>query len=204
MERKRQTRQSEYTQRVIKEAFVKLLKKRPIEKISVGELCEMAGINRSTFYRRYADIYALLDAFCDEYFELLYMNIAAQYDPDGQFEANAEQLILQGFAVTEQHKDIYRLLLCDQPSARLLYRLTDAMYQHYKTAHEEAYPSSPDADIHYRFLVSGILGLWQSWLMEECRWPKEKLAEAVKLHIGGFFHTMGNLYGKPKNYKEPK
>ena len=204
MESKKQNRQSEYTQRVIREAFIKLLKKRPIEKISVGELCELAGINRSTFYRRYSDIYDLLDVFCDEYFQLLYKDMAAQYNPNGQFEDDAQQLIVQAFAVTEQHKDIYRLLLCDQPAAHLLPRLTDAMYRLYIQAHEQAYPQMPDADIHYRFLICGILGIWQSWLLNGCREPKEKVAETVKLHIGSFYNVIGNLYGKPKNYSGPR
>lgn len=52
----------EKTKRAIKTAFMELRAKKPLEKISVKELCEAAYINKSTFYSHYEDIYALSDA----------------------------------------------------------------------------------------------------------------------------------------------
>lgn len=51
----------ERTKKNIKEAFLKLRKKKPIEKISIREISELAMINKSTFYRYYEDIYQLSD-----------------------------------------------------------------------------------------------------------------------------------------------
>lgn len=42
-------------------AFWKLYENKPIEKISIQELCELAGYNRTTFYNYYANIYDLLE-----------------------------------------------------------------------------------------------------------------------------------------------
>ena len=47
------------TERAIKNAFIELRSKKPLEKITVKELCELAMINKSTFYSHYEDIYAL-------------------------------------------------------------------------------------------------------------------------------------------------
>ncbi|MBQ8802903.1 MAG: TetR/AcrR family transcriptional regulator [Tyzzerella sp.] len=52
----------EKTEKAIKEAFMELRKIKPLEKISIKELCEMAYINKSTFYSHYENIYALSDA----------------------------------------------------------------------------------------------------------------------------------------------
>lgn len=52
----------EKTEKAIKMAFIELRSKKPLEKISVKELCEIAYINKSTFYSHYDDIYALSDA----------------------------------------------------------------------------------------------------------------------------------------------
>lgn len=41
------------TKRLLHEALVRLLEKSTIQKISVTQLCEEAGINRATFYRHY-------------------------------------------------------------------------------------------------------------------------------------------------------
>lgn len=42
-------------------ALISLLKKKPFEYITVSELCETAGVNRSTFYLHYETIADLLD-----------------------------------------------------------------------------------------------------------------------------------------------
>mgnify|MGYP002232716980 CR=1 FL=1 len=47
----------EKTERGIKNAFIELRSRKPLEKITVKELCESARINKSTFYAHYKDIY---------------------------------------------------------------------------------------------------------------------------------------------------
>jgi AcrR family transcriptional regulator len=48
------------TQNLLKHALVQLMKEQHISKISVRAICEVADINRSTFYVHYADPYDLL------------------------------------------------------------------------------------------------------------------------------------------------
>ena len=43
-------RRTRVTRLLIRRAFTELLRKKPIQDISVKELCERAGINRGTFY----------------------------------------------------------------------------------------------------------------------------------------------------------
>ena len=52
-------RRVEKTKHSIINAFLELRSKKDIEKIRVKELCEKAGINKSTFYTHYQDIYDL-------------------------------------------------------------------------------------------------------------------------------------------------
>lgn len=49
----------EKTERAIRNAFMELRARMPLEKIRVRELCAAACINKSTFYAHYTDIYAL-------------------------------------------------------------------------------------------------------------------------------------------------
>ncbi len=50
---------SQKTKRAIQEAFYALRVKKHTSRIRVGEICERAQINKSTFYRHYADVFAL-------------------------------------------------------------------------------------------------------------------------------------------------
>ena len=65
----------------IEEAFVSLLNEKELKDISVSELCEKAGINRSTFYDSYTDIFALANA----YAERIEKSVAEQPHTDGEF-----------------------------------------------------------------------------------------------------------------------
>ena len=50
---------TEKTEKAIRNAFMELRAQKPLEKITVKELCALACINKSTFYAHYSDIYAL-------------------------------------------------------------------------------------------------------------------------------------------------
>mgnify|MGYP003297523651 CR=1 FL=1 len=54
------------TKESLKNAFFTLKKEKTIEKISVKELCELADINKSTFYIHYTDIHDLSRQLCRE------------------------------------------------------------------------------------------------------------------------------------------
>ena len=58
-----------YTREVIRKSFLELLKEKPAAKITVKELCEKSGINRSTFYKHYADVYDLMEKLEEEILE---------------------------------------------------------------------------------------------------------------------------------------
>ena len=59
-------RRRRYTLSVIREAFFALLAEVGFAKMTVADICRRAEINRGTFYLRYEDKYALLDALIDE------------------------------------------------------------------------------------------------------------------------------------------
>ena len=66
---KKENRRAAYSKRVIKESFIELLDQKPLSKISVKEICEMADVNRCTFYSYFEDalkyqLKSLLDLFC--------------------------------------------------------------------------------------------------------------------------------------------
>lgn len=52
------------TDKRIREYFVGALMEKEISKITVNEICKGVGINRSSFYLHYQDVYALLEAVC--------------------------------------------------------------------------------------------------------------------------------------------
>lgn len=49
----------------IEKIFIELLQTRTLNTISVSDICKLAGLNRTTFYANYTDIYGLADALRD-------------------------------------------------------------------------------------------------------------------------------------------
>lgn len=66
---KKENRRATYSKRVIKESFIELLDQKPLSKISVKEICEMADVNRCTFYSYFEDIYDLHEKIMQEFYE---------------------------------------------------------------------------------------------------------------------------------------
>ena len=189
MEGKKRNRREEYTLRVIREAFLVLLHRQNIEKISVGELCAIADVNRSTFYRHYADVYALLDEICEECFRMLFQDLVV-YDPHGSFEKLGYELILRACQITEDNKELFQTLLFKQPSARFLQRINDAVFQLYDGEHSKTRLRTIETRMHYQYMISGILGIWQAWIRDDCKLPKAVLAKIVQVHLGGVLEVI--------------
>ena len=63
------------TKRMLKEALVKLLENKPIEKVSVLEICQTAEINRTTFYKYYGSQYDLMSDIQDDFLRELEINL---------------------------------------------------------------------------------------------------------------------------------
>ena len=60
-------RKSKMVKRALKDALLDLLEERPLTSVSVRGLCDLADINRSTFYAYYEDIYALVAEMEDDF-----------------------------------------------------------------------------------------------------------------------------------------
>ena len=57
---------SQVTKRALEQSLKHLLLKKPLTKITVGEIAEDCGINRMTFYYHFKDIYDLVEWSCLE------------------------------------------------------------------------------------------------------------------------------------------
>ena len=57
------------TREKIEEKFIQLLQEKSFPKITVQDILDAAGINRTTFYRHYQDKYELAELLCGRFFQ---------------------------------------------------------------------------------------------------------------------------------------
>ncbi|MCD7760809.1 MAG: TetR/AcrR family transcriptional regulator, partial [Clostridiales bacterium] len=107
MERQYERRVSKTKERIYG-AFVRLAQEKPIHRISVSELCLLAGVNRSTFYHHFGSQYDVLAELTDIFLTDLEEKLrdVSPYDQEGV--QRRVELCLDS---AMQHKELTLLLM---------------------------------------------------------------------------------------------
>lgn len=93
---------------VLKESLMALLKEKPISSLTIKEICELADLNRSTFYAHFSSQYDLLNAIEEEFIEDM-VSTLNQYNFSKEEEAlKMTEKILEYIA---RNSDVCQMLL---------------------------------------------------------------------------------------------
>jgi AcrR family transcriptional regulator len=153
------------TRMLIRRAFTDLLSHKPIQSISIKELCEQAGINRGTFYAHYTDIYDLLHSIEDE--------MLADFDKALQPLLTAEdrhlhpvEISAEIFQCLKDNADLCTVTLGDYGDKDFAVRLINIGRERcaevYGRYFRQATPQQ--IDYFYAFVSAGCIGLLRRWL----------------------------------------
>lgn len=188
--------ESKYFNTAIKmdNALISLLKKKPLEYITVSEICKAAEVNRSTFYLHYETIGNLLS----ETIRYLLDDFLAYFPLDTQtvsLNLNAcelDELVFISanylnpyFSYLKDHKEIFEAALVNNK----IFGLEDI----YKRMFENIF--SPVLDrFHYppnirkyvmMYYINGINAIVSEWLKNGCDKTTEELSEIINICIYG-------------------
>lgn len=156
-----------YTKMVIRNSFVKHLETKPLSKITVKEICDLAEINRATFYKYYCDTYDLLDKIEYEFLEELQNNVSQSIH--GGFKATIT-FILESI---KADGDLYRTLFSDNGDPHFPSLIFSSCYEKCTAIEgEKRFPQLSPAQQTWLFYFiaqgcSGVLGQWMEGGMEE-------------------------------------
>ena len=70
------------TKRLLKEALIELLENKPLKSITITDICTLAEINRTTFYKYYASEYELYADIENDFLEMIRENLI-DYNENG-------------------------------------------------------------------------------------------------------------------------
>ncbi|MGW3290351.1 TetR/AcrR family transcriptional regulator [Streptomyces sp. NPDC001002] len=168
-------------------ALRELVAERDLSQVSVADLTKRAGVNRSTFYEHYTDVHDLAVAACTSTYEQL---VAAAPIPHGTLGPDGEPLAnpMPGlFAHVAAHAPLYRALLCDEGSARminhLLHHIALAARSSLTPVEESPSAGTPSAETPHdpvaAFLAGAVLGTVIDWLRRDCPGTPEEIGAAI-------------------------
>ncbi len=162
-------RRTKYTKSVIREALFDLMEDRPINKITVTDICKEADINRSTFYSYYEDVYGLLSSIQNELFE----NVMLSLSSENWFEDLVE--------LVDKNRDLCKVLFGPHGDASFLRQLLYLGYENSVALWKKNYPdASPEVlDYLYAFISSGVIGILENWVFSDYAISIEEVGELV-------------------------
>ena len=138
------------TRKNIRDAFIELRSRKPIEKITVKELAEAAFINKATFYQHYEDLYDLSESMEDELIDNIIGSIP---HPDTLLD-DPEQATLEIFGAFSSQTLLLDILFSGSRRSVLIgkleSRIRDLMLRKYPD-----YEGNLEKEILITFLIQG-------------------------------------------------
>lgn len=159
------------TKRLIREAMLELLKTKSIQKISVRELCDAAGINRTTFYNHYASTYEVLAEIEEHFLAQLSTADTISNGEDG-LERHIEALCIK----LKQNADPALLLLTNNADPDFSSKLlkTQRCGELWRKTGSEYSPA--ETELLIKFVSGGVYAMVCGWLKSGCRQSPEQVA----------------------------
>ncbi len=158
----------------IERAFIELLQEREFKEITVSDICKRTGLNRSTFYANYVDIYDL----ADKLREKLEADFAAQ------FSANAQHAYAGADGALRMFTHIYENQLFYKTYFKLGY---DESHQVliYDASRAESDFHGEHIDYHIEFFRAGLNAIIKRWMNGGCKESPEEMTAVIKAEYKG-------------------
>lgn len=164
------------TKRKLSRSFISLLTSKSITEIDVSELCEKAGINRTTFYKHYASLYHLLDELIVQFFkriETIFLSLS-----NGENTTSKVAYLLK---YLKQNREFVKIIMNNNSFSSISERLiqlnficnlinSNIQYQ------KNAYVSE---DYYVDFIISGWIAAIRRWVNENCDLDENTLARLL-------------------------
>ncbi len=172
MNTKNNKRRRESVERIEK-TFVDLLQTKELSEISVSDICKRCGLNRSTFYANYVDIYDLADKIKDD----LEKEVFGLYEKEvaEKFNSNDYLRLFRHMKDNQLFYKTYFKLGYDERHCVNLYDVGRAA-QDFDNKHI-AY--------HIAFFRSGFNAIVKMWLAGGCQETPEEMEEIIRSEYRG-------------------
>ena len=172
---------SQVTKRALEQSLKNLLLKKPLTKITVGDITEDCGINRMTFYYHFKDIYDLVEWSCLE-------DAKRALDEKKTYDT-WQQGLLQIFKAVQENKpfilNVYRCVHREQIE-KYLQPLVDQLLLN--VINEEAAGITVrDEDKQFIAQVYSymFIGLMLDWIKDDMREDPQQIVEKLSKLIKG-------------------
>lgn len=157
----------------IEHIFVELLQTKQLNQITVSDICKKAGLNRTTFYANYLDIYDLADKIKEHL--------------ENELERLYQDEVISNFNSNDYLK-LFRHIKDNQLFYKTYFKLGyDNNYKIilYDTKQAEKYFDNKHIEYHIEFFRHGLNAVVKKWLENDCAESPEEIAEIIQSEYQG-------------------
>ena len=165
---------------MIRESFIQLLKEQPVSKITVTKICEMAEINRATFYKYYDDAFDLLQKL--EEFELETAAFRSEEELLNSLSQFQQLSIRESFIQLLEHLkkrgEWFQIVGSSHGDPQFASRILSVCYENASFLIQKFFPhlTGTQKKWLYYFLAHGYGGMLGCWLDNGLQEPTEEIA----------------------------
>lgn len=159
-----------FTKKVIVEAFLSLLREKTLSKITVKEVCKIADINRSTFYKYYLDCFDLVEQLEQEALRETGEMIRAMR------AQKPETVLTQMLEQVRKHAELFRLLEGQGDSDRFTQKIAMVCFQSMEQGRAGAQEQNT---MPFAFVTGGAGAVIAYWMRSGMKETPEQVARVI-------------------------
>lgn len=170
-------RRIKYTKMVLKESLLKLMAVKPIGKIQIKEICDLADVNRGTFYTHYNDQFDLLRQVQDEFAaEVNELQVKRLTKGMGALEMITE--LLDYFA---EQLPMCKILFDTNGGNELINKLMNNAYDSFLDGWRQKIrnPSDRQLEMLYVFISYGAAAIIRNWVLNDMKETPQEIAQFI-------------------------
>ena len=166
-----------FTKLMIRNSFVALLKEKGQAKVTVTDICSLAGINRATFYAHYKNPSDLMESLENE----LLGNILCIMDrSDSGNIKELNRILPEIISYVKSEADLCLVLMSDLSDSGFVMRFLMLLDEHFVGRWTEQGSVPPElANQLFLFGAMGSVGLLRRWLTLGCPQSPDYMAKLI-------------------------
>ena len=163
-------RRVRYTQRVLKESLIEILQERPIERVTVKEICDRADVNRSTFYVHYGSPQELLESIVKE----LYEKIKEKKNDFADIRT-----YMGGICdIMYENRELMKLLV-KSGNIESMFGIAELWKNDFLDMASHSGDSNVESDAAFLFMTCGAFAVLTTWLMGHLPMTRDEVVDRV-------------------------
>lgn len=175
------------THMLLKDALYKLVETKPVQDITIKELCFEAKINRTTFYTHFQSVKDLIEKLESEvWVELLIL--IKQSEKDLNYFSN--QIFFDIYELAYKYHELFELLIIKNADPHFVEKVFSLGRSAFRSSYRKMKNASDDLKMEYYYIsvLNSFIGILRLWLSNKMKESPYEMAETTKRIITRGIH----------------